>query len=265
MITTDFVPGSPCWIDLGAPDTGAAAAFYGTVLGWDYEPGSGGYGFFRLDGRLVGGLGPLTEEGARPAWTVYFHTPDAEATAEAAQTAGGTVRVPPTDVGHGRVAHLTDPLGAQFGVWQPGNGDGARNGLEAVDEAAALCWVELYTTDAAAARRFYGGLFGWRTEDVDMPGGGTYTVLTPADADRDRAHGGVLELPAGQLTLGGGRPWWHPVFAVEDCDATVRAVVAGGGSVQMGPEDVPGVGRLAACLDPSEADFVLLRPATEAG
>lgn len=37
MITTDFVPGSPCWLDLGAPDVRAAAAFYGTVLGWEYE------------------------------------------------------------------------------------------------------------------------------------------------------------------------------------------------------------------------------------
>jgi hypothetical protein len=28
----------------------------------------------------------------------------------------------------------------------------------------------------------------------------------------------------------------------------------------MGPEDVEGVGRLAVCLDPFQADFVLLTP-----
>jgi uncharacterized protein len=31
MITTDFVPGSPCRLDLGAPDIGAATAFYGSI------------------------------------------------------------------------------------------------------------------------------------------------------------------------------------------------------------------------------------------
>jgi hypothetical protein len=29
----------------------------------------------------------------------------------------------------------------------------------------------------------------------------------------------------------------------------------------MGPQDAPGVGRLAVCLDPSNADFVVLTPA----
>lgn len=263
MITTDFLPGSPCWIELGVPDTGAAAAFYRTVLNWEYEPAPaavGGYGHLRLDGRLVAGLGPLTEEDVRPAWTVYFHTPDVEATAEAAEAAGGTVRLAPTAVADGRTAHLTDPLGARFAVWQPGEG----GGVQAVDEAGALCWVELCTTDAAAAKEFYGGLFGWRTEDTELPGGGRYTVLTPAQGERDRAHGGLVQLPAGQLTLGGGHPWWHPVFAVSDCDAAVRRVVAGGGTVQTGPEDTPGVGRLAVCLDPWAADFVLLRPVEEA-
>src|SRR5205085_1308920 len=34
MITTDFVPGSPCWLDLGARDADAAAAFYRAVFDW---------------------------------------------------------------------------------------------------------------------------------------------------------------------------------------------------------------------------------------
>ena len=120
-----------------------------------------------------------------------------------------------------------------------------------------VAWFQIGTDDPAGAREFYGGLFGWRTEDVDMPGGGTYTVLTPADADRDRAHGGVLELPAGQLTLGGGRPWWHPVFAVEDCDATVRAAERLGGRVRREPVTTR-FGRHAVLVDNQGAVFAII-------
>lgn len=260
MITTDSVPGSPAWLDLGTPDVSAAAAFYGAVLGWEYEPlgeAAGGYGFLRLDGKVVGALGPLTEEGARSAWTVYFHTDDAQATADAAGRLGGAVRTAPVDLdGEGRMAQLTDSLGGQFAVYEP---QGFR-GLELADQFGSLCWTELYTTDAAAAREFYGQLFGWRFEDVSMPGDTTYTLLGPADQGEERQHGGLVQLTPEDLAVAGGQPYWHPVFATADCDAALERATERGGTVQMGPEDVPGVGRLAVCLDPAGADFVLLTP-----
>lgn len=261
MITTDYVPGSPCWLDLGAPDVAAAARFYGSVFGWELdppEPEADGYGIFRLGGKSVGGLGPLTESGARSAWMIYFQTPDAEATAAAVERSGGSVRVAPfAPDDEGRMTQLTDPQGGQFAVWQPGT----MRGLESVDAPGSLCWTELYTTDAAAAKEFYSFLFGWQTQDMPLPGdGGTYTVVTPADLGPERAQGGIMGLPADHLALAGGRPYWHPVFAVADCDATVAKVTEGGGSVQMGPVDMPDVGRLAVCLDPSGADFVALAP-----
>jgi predicted enzyme related to lactoylglutathione lyase len=262
MITTDFVPGSPCWIDLGAPDVAAAAAFYGSVFGWEFEsfgPEAGDFGAFRLDGKTVGGVGPLTEEGARSAWMIYFSTPDADATTQSVQRLGGTVRVAPLDAdGEGRMAQFTDPQGGQFAVWQPGK----TQGVDAVDEPGTLSWTELYTTDAAAAKEFYGSLFGWQTEDMPLPGGGgTYSLITPSGLGPERMQGGLMQLPAEYLTLTGGRAYWHPVFGSADCDATVAKVTANGGSVQMGPEDAEGVGRLAVCLDPSGADFVVLTPA----
>ncbi|MBQ0985784.1 VOC family protein [Streptomyces sp. F63] len=262
MITTDFVTGSPFWIDLGTPDVEATAAFYGAVLDWEFRPTgpeAGGYGLFRRDGRVVAAAGRLTEEGARPAWTVYFLTPDAEAAAQTVEQAGGSVRVPPSDMGgEGRMAQLTDPLGGQFAVWQPGS----ETGLESVDAPGALCWVELYTTDATAAQEFYRGLLGWETQDMDMPGGGggSYTLVAPGGLGQERMHGGIMELPAEQLKPTGGRPYWHPVFAVEDCDATVARVGEHGGTVPMGPETAEGVGRMAVCADPFGADFVVLTP-----
>ncbi|MHA4779694.1 VOC family protein [Streptomyces sp. MSC1_001] len=260
MITTDYVPGSPCWLDLGAPDVQAAADFYGAVLGWEYESMGESEdmegGMFKKDGKIVGGLGKLTEEGARSAWMIYYSVTDADATTRAVEQAGGTVRVAPMDLDEwGRMAQYTDPLGGQFAVWQPGT----NKGVDLVDEPGSLSWTELYTTDTAAAKEFYGGVLGWWYSDMDMPGGGgTYSVITPAGLPEDRMHGGLMGMAEKDLTLTGGRPYWHPVFAVTDCDAAAAKVVEHGGTVQMGPEDVEGVGRLAVCLDPSNADFVLL-------
>jgi uncharacterized protein len=261
MITTDFVPGSPSWLDLGAPDAGAAADFYGGVFGWEFhpvDPQSGDYGFLRQQGKAVAGIGKLTEQGARSAWMVYFHTPDAEATTRAVQEAGGEVRVAPGDAdGEGRMAQFTDPQGGQFAVWQPGE----MPGLEVVDGPGSLSWTELYTTSAAEAKEFYGRVFGWQTQDMPLPGGGeAYSLITPAGSGEERMQGGIMQLAREHLVLTGGRPYWHPVFGTADCDATVAQVMDRGGRVQMGPEDAEGVGRLAVCVDPAGADFVVLTP-----
>lgn len=57
-----------------------------------------------------------------------------------------------------------------------------------------------------------------------------------------------------------GNAYWHPVFAVVDCDAAAARVTANGGSIVMGPETSPGVGRLAVAHDPFGAECVLLTP-----
>ncbi|GAB7030387.1 VOC family protein [Streptomyces sp. NPDC021749] len=262
MITTDFVPGSPCWLDLGAPDVEVATAFYRAVFGWRSEPfgdrQAGGYTLFRLDGKAVGAVGPLTEDGAESAWTIYFHTPDADATVKAVEQAGGSVRAQPAAVGadDGRFAQLTDPQGADFAVWQPAR----YPGFETADAAGSLGWTELYTTDPAAAQAFYKTVFGWQTQDMPLPaGGGTYTLLTPANCGNDRTHGGLMGVPA-DLLAPTGKPYWHPVFISKDCDATVGLVTGNGGTLSMGPETAEGVGRLAVCTDSAGAEFVILTP-----
>ncbi|MFG2139863.1 VOC family protein [Streptomyces sp. NPDC048650] len=261
MITTDFVPGSPCWLDLSVPDLDVATAFYRAVFDWQAAPygeDADGYHLFRLDGKVVGAVGRSTEEGARPAWSVYFHTPDAAATVKSAEEAGGTVRTPPAEVGDtdGLFARLTDPQGADFAVWQPGR----YPGLEQTDTAGSLGWIELYTTDSPAAQAFYHSVFGWTTRDMPLPGGGgTYTLIAPEGTGEERMHGGIMGVPA-DLLKDGGKPYWHPVFGSTDCDATVALVTRHGGTVSMGPETAEGVGRLAVCNDPAGAEFVILTP-----
>jgi predicted enzyme related to lactoylglutathione lyase len=122
-------------------------------------------------------------------------------------------------------------------------------------------WIELYTTDATAAKQFYQGLYDWQFTDMAMPGGsGTYTLITPAGQPEERMHGGLMEAPAEVLAPAGGKPYWHPVFHTSDCDATVAKVDQLGGKVVMGPENAEGVGRMAVCMDPFGADFVVLKP-----
>ncbi|MFD9034987.1 VOC family protein [Streptomyces sp. NPDC059567] len=258
MLGTDFTKGSPSWIDLGSPDTAVAAGFYTAVFGWEFAsagPDAGGYGFFQQDGRTVAALGPLTEEGASSAWTVYFQTPDADATAKTAQSAGGRVRAEPFDVmDAGRMAQLTDPGGADFAVWQPGS----VKGVEKTSEDNTLCWAELHVPDPRAAVEFYGKLFGWRSQDMDAPGM-TYRVLSTAEGDQqDASFGGIAELQEG-----GDHARWIPYFAVADVDDTAVRAQGNGGSVLMPAADIPDVGRIAWLADPFGAPFAVLKPAPQ--
>ncbi|PJN25082.1 VOC family protein [Kitasatospora sp. CB02891] len=255
MVSTDFRTGSPNWIDLGSPDLAESELFYGAVFGWTFEsggPAAGGYGFFRNEGRTVAAAGPLTEAEALPAWTVYFRTEDADGTAAAVTRAGGTVRVPPSDVpAEGRFAQFTDPTGGNFAVWQPGR----TRGLEAVGETGAMCWAELHTSDAAEALRFYRALFGWRTRDSGVPGV-DYTVLSTAEGEdpfKD-SFGGVAGVHP-RVNVG-----WLAHFAVADALLTTDQVRTSGGSVVVPPEQVPTVGRIAVLADPFGAQFAILEP-----
>ncbi|MFJ3639397.1 VOC family protein [Streptomyces sp. NPDC090108] len=253
MLGTDFPTGSPFWIDLGSPDTGAAVSFYGAVFGWEFEsagPEAGGYGFFRKDGATVAGLGPLTEAGARPAWITYFRTADIEATVREVGAAGGRVRCGPQPVGEGRMAQCTDPQGAHFAVLE------SAAGLERVSDNDALVWDELYVADPHAAVRFYEALFGWRSEEMKDPDM-SYEVLSYRSEDdrQDTSFGGATALQDPRQAA-----CWVPYFAVMDVNAAVAAARSTGGRVLLPATDVPDGGRVAWLADPAGAVFAVLKP-----
>ncbi|MEU4730912.1 VOC family protein [Streptomyces sp. NPDC023588] len=269
MLGTDFRTGSPNWLDLGSPDPGAAAAFYGAVFGWRHAsagPDAGGYGLLQLDGKTVAGLGTLTDEGARSAWMVHFSTPDVRKTADAVKAGGGRIRVEPMDVmGEGWLAQATDPQGAEFALWQPGK----TAGFEVASAENTLLWVELHVPDPVAAAAFYRGLFGWRHEEMEVPGM-TYRVLSLAEGDQQETSFGGIAPQAEDGVAGGGEgagggsaaavPRWVPYFHVADVDAAVSAIEGNGGAVLMPAADVPDVGRIAWAADPAGAVFALLKP-----
>ncbi len=247
--TSPWPAGVPCWADLSAPDVAAAAEFYRAVLGWTTtEPDEehGGYVLAQVDGHAAAGLGPAQPEQAS-AWTLYFSTDDADASAAAASQAGGTVVAGPFDVGPlGRMAVVVDPSGAPFGLWQAGVHIGAAH----VNAPGGLVWEDLRSTDPRAARDFYGALLGLRFDAVEMA---PEDYTTFASADEPFPLGGLGGL------MGGSEPsHWLVYFGVEDADRACDAVRTTGGSVLSEPFDTP-YGRMALVLDPAGARFVVLQ------
>ncbi|MFE5587732.1 VOC family protein, partial [Kitasatospora sp. NPDC056531] len=170
-VTTPYATGTPCWVDLMAKDQQAALDFYRDLFGWQGQPGPaefGGYAVCALNGKAVAGIGPAAAPEGMPepptVWTSYLATTDAEATQDAIVEAGGTLLVPVMDVGSlGRMLVAADPQGAVFGVWQPGEFSGA----QVVNEAGALIWNELHTSDVEGATAFYGEAFGIEVKPVE--------------------------------------------------------------------------------------------------
>jgi len=110
----------------------------------------------------------------------------------------------------------------------------------------AFSWCELMTPDPEAATRFYGTLFGWTLEDMDM-GRGTYTVVKAGGA----AIGGIMKRPP--ECAPDAPPHWGTYVTVEDVDATARTAEALGAKTLVPPTDLPKVGRFYMLQDPQGA------------
>ncbi|HEY3357638.1 MAG TPA: VOC family protein [Polyangia bacterium] len=115
-----------------------------------------------------------------------------------------------------------------------------------------FCWIELMTSDPAAAKKFYGDILGWTGEDAPMPDGSSYTMLKLGGDD----VGGLYQLGA-EMKKMGVPPNWSAYVAVKDAGATAKQVAALGGKVVKDAFDVMDVGRMAVVQDPVGATFCL--------
>ena len=245
------------WYELMTTDIEAARDFYAGVVGWRPEAWDGTdmsgrpYIVMKSAIRGVGGImnqpEPMKAMGAPPAWVGYIYAADVDAATASVKAAGGSVFCEPADIPNvGRFSVVADPQGAYFQMLHP---DGPDQPPIDPGTVGHVGWHELYTTDWKAAMAFYSGQYGWKQERaVDMGEMGTYAVFS---VDGQQA-GGMMNKPS-QIPV----PVWQFYFTVEAIDAAAKRVADAGGTVLMGPMEVPNGDWVAQCRDPQGAHFAL--------
>ncbi|MBO0808436.1 MAG: VOC family protein [Actinobacteria bacterium] len=260
-------PGDVVYASLQVPDTARAAAFYATVLGWEYEPGQD------ARGRQVAGGSPAQGLwGGQPRSTLFcsYVVEDVAAAVARVRAAGGMAD-DPTRRPYGLVADCTDDQGVRFAVHQaetrpatgnqaetgPGAGSQAETGPGAASQAETgpgaardqpgpgrdgdLVYVTMEVPDSARARGFYGSVLGWRVTPGHVADGWQVEGVTP---------------PAG---ISGGHPeaTLVPVWQVTDVSAAAVRVRAAGGTATE-PHAEP-YGRICECTDDQGTRFSLVQ------
>jgi predicted enzyme related to lactoylglutathione lyase len=249
-----LVQGMPCWVSLMTSDLEGAKAFYGALLGWEFEPGPtplGAYVRATLGGAKVAGLGVTPLGTSYPVeWTTYFAVDSADEISQRVRECGGTVAVGPLQAERaGRMAIAADLSGAVFGLWQ-----GEEHlGWEVVGEPGAPAWNELVTPDESAAAVFYRAVLGRPVVEAEA------SAVARGEDDAmvlvgGRPVAGIRH--SADLTAGPAR--WSIHFAVEDTDLTAHQTLALGGAVLVGPYDTP-YGRVSRLADPQGGRFSVVQ------
>jgi predicted enzyme related to lactoylglutathione lyase len=244
-----------CWFELVTSDAQAAGDFYTRVIGWGTEMSSGPAGPYTIfktpnrtggEGIHVGGM--LEMQGVPPGWLGYVAVDDVDAFTQKVEAAGGQVCKAPQDIPNvGRFAVVADPQGAMFVLFR-GSLDEAPP-RPAPMSPGSLGWAELHAADWEKAFPFYAELFGWKKHDtVPMGEMGVYQTF-----GLDQAFGGMLSNH--QPAPG---PYWLYYFGVEGVDSAIERVKANGGTILMGPAEVPGGAFVVNAQDPQGALFAFL-------
>jgi uncharacterized protein len=119
-------------------------------------------------------------------------------------------------------------------------------------------WVDLGTTDPDAAKKFYGGLFGWTFSDMPAGPGMTYSMCKMGAHD-------VAALFKMGPEMKGVPSHWTSYVTVDNVDERTKKVVASGGKVIKEPFDVMDVGRMALVQDPSGGTLSFWQPKKHIG
>ena len=108
--------------------------------------------------------------------------------------------------------------------------------------------VELNTQDVGKAKSFYGKLFDWKLEDVDMGGGMMYTMVDVGDG----TGGGMMQHP-----MPGAPSFWLAYALVDDIKVATQKAKSLGADVMKDVTEVPGMGWFSIIADPTGAHLGL--------
>jgi predicted enzyme related to lactoylglutathione lyase len=112
----------------------------------------------------------------------------------------------------------------------------------------AFVHVELNTTDPKKAKEFYGSLFSWKLEDMQMGPAGTYTMINVGQG----TGGGMMKHP-----MPGAPSTWIAYVEVDDVAASTKKAKSLGGTVLKDVTEVPGAGWFSIIQDPTGAHLGL--------
>lgn len=253
-VATAALLGRPLWYELMTTDQQAAEAFYRAVVGWGTTPFKEArhpYTMFNRGGDtpVAGVMARPEEVKAPPFWAMYIGAPNLESTAAQIRQLGGSAHTGVIETPTvGRMQLMMDPQGAAFYIYEPASSDQLPEAAAQIGEAS---WLELMTTDADAAMKFYHQVFGWEPADtMDMGPDGKYQMFK-------RPHGtigGMMNKPPQMANV---PPNWQIYFRVADVDAAADRIKASGGKILNGPMEVPGGDRVLSAMDPQGAAFGL--------
>lgn len=253
--TSGSVRGRFLWHELQTKDIARATTFYTAVAPWTVKtatpaPGMPPYTMLVNGNVPVAGVWQYPSDeiakGAPGCWVPYLGTDDVDATWNEALSFGAKAMMPPKDIPTvGRIAVLSDPQNIMFGLLSPSMPTGA----EEAPKMGEFSWHDLASTDFDGSLGFYSRLFSWKkTEAMDMGKDGIYQMF-----GRDRfTYGGAFKTDPAR-----NPPHWMSYIEVPDLDGSMEAVRAKGGTITVGPHEVPGGDRIALCLDDQGVRFAL--------
>ena len=107
--------------------------------------------------------------------------------------------------------------------------------------AGVPCWIDTTQPDPDAAAGFYSDLFGWKFQKAPIPGPEYW--LCDTGTDGPSINGAVMQRQHAQ------QPWMN-YADVASIDVAIEKATKLGAKVALPKTPVPGVGAVAAIVDP---------------
>jgi predicted enzyme related to lactoylglutathione lyase len=218
------------YCSLWTTDVDRAARFYGSVLGWEFDPATGQV--TNLSHRL--GIYSVPDN---PTMLCAYAVDDIESARANIVAAGGTAGEV-QQFPFGELLDATDDQGVAFAVYRP-TVDDPRPPVNGTGHGE-LTYMTHFTPDSRRWRDFYGQVLRW-----------TFTAGR-VDDGWEIADGRPMTGIAG----GQDRSQSVPMWVVDDIEVAVERVRAGGGTVISGPEQ-QSYAISAECLDDQGSPFWL--------
>jgi predicted enzyme related to lactoylglutathione lyase len=242
------------WYDLMTPDVAASKKFYPGVTAWRTEEWDvAEYTMWTAAGVPFAGMNPISPEqraqGVPSHWLGYVTVDSVENAASTVTSLGGKVMHGPEDIPNvGRFAIIQDPQGAMLSIFKSNT---PSPGFDGTPKLGLFTWHELMTTDVNSAFAFYRQVFGWeRVRELDMGPAGKYLEFGIGG----KSFGGIYPRDAERAQVA---PNWLYYANVRDVHKAATAAKKAGGTIKVGPTEVPGGDWVVVVTDTLGAPFAL--------